>query len=62
MSTTDQWLCITDYAAQYGVSRPTVYKWIDAGLVLTFKVDSVIRIYNQPPSPQSSTSTGVSAR
>lgn len=54
--TTDQWLCITDYAQQYGVSRPTVYKWMDAGLLVTYRVNSIIRIYNHPPGTTQTTS------
>lgn len=70
MSSTDQWLCITDYAHTYGVSRPTVYKWMDAGVLVEgvhyYRVESVVRIYNRPPTQhlaaEPALSTGVSPR
>jgi hypothetical protein len=40
---------ITRYADIYGVSRPTVYKWLDAGLLIVYRVDGVVRVMNQPP-------------
>lgn len=43
------WLSISAYARTYHVDRKTVYKWLDAGLLETFRVDKVIRIANHPP-------------
>lgn len=52
-TTEERWLCITDYAVAYGVTRPTVYKWLDAGILETYKVQRVIRIRNIPPDQHS---------
>jgi predicted site-specific integrase-resolvase len=43
------WVTITRYADIHGVSRPTVYKWLDAGLLVVYRVDGVVRVLNQPP-------------
>jgi excisionase family DNA binding protein len=53
------WLCVTDYACVYNVDRSTVYKWLDAGLLETYRVGRVVRIKNKPPSATSSLSTDV---
>lgn len=45
----EAWLSITAYAEKYAVSRRTVYKWIDCGLVDAFKVERVIRLKDFPP-------------
>ncbi len=56
MSSTE-WLSLSEYAETYGVTRPTVYKWMDAGILIdredyyrvTLNGISVIRIYNRLP-------------
>jgi hypothetical protein len=47
------WVTITRYADIHGVSRPTVYKWMDAGLLIMYRVDGVVRVLNQPPQCKS---------
>lgn len=44
------WVSITTYARIHGVSRPTVYKWLDADLLEYFREGGVVRIKNLPPS------------
>jgi hypothetical protein len=44
-----EWVTITEYAVIYAVSRPTVYKWMDAGLLETFQVEHTVRVKNRPP-------------
>lgn len=48
MNTCD-WLSISAYARAYSVSRATVYKWKDVGLLTTYQVDRCIRVFNLPP-------------
>jgi len=43
------WVSITRYAEIYGITRPTVYKWLRCGLIESYKVDDVIRLRNCPP-------------
>lgn len=51
---TPAWLSISAYSRLYQVDRKTVRKWLDAGLLKTFRVHSVIRVANTPPkTPQS---------
>lgn len=45
----ESWISISRYAQLYGVSRPTVYKWLRAGLLETWKVRRCVRIRNQKP-------------
>ena len=66
MSTADPWLSISDYARAYGVDRSTVYKFLDAGLLETYRVRLegilVVRIRNVPPdrqAPSSSADVGI---
>jgi hypothetical protein len=44
-----EWLSITLYAQRYSTNRKTVYKWLEAGLLETFRVGRCIRVLNQPP-------------
>lgn len=44
------WVSISTYAVLYDTNRKTVYKWLDAGLLETFRVGRCIRVLNQPPS------------
>lgn len=44
-----EWVSITEYATLYDVSRTTVYKWVDAGLLETFQVEKTVRVRNRPP-------------
>jgi excisionase family DNA binding protein len=46
-----EWLSVKEYAEIYRVTRPTVYKWRDCGLLRTFQIGRVVRIYNAPPEP-----------
>lgn len=43
------WISISRYAELYGVSRPTVYKWLKAGLLEAWQVRKCVRIRNQQP-------------
>lgn len=43
------WVSIKEYAAIYGVHRNTVSKWIDHGLVVTYRTIRTVRIKRQPP-------------
>lgn len=44
------WVSIRTYAQQHETTRQTVYKWIEAGLIDTWRVGQVIRVKNQPPA------------
>ena len=44
-----EWLSVSDYARVHSVSRPTVYKWIDANLVDVYRVERILRVRNVPP-------------
>lgn len=47
-----EWLSIAEYARVYGLSRPTVYKLIDAQLLIVFRTSGAVnltRVRNQPP-------------
>lgn len=44
-----EWLTISGYAKKYNANRRTVYKWIAAGLLTTFKVGYVVRVKDLPP-------------
>lgn len=49
---TNAWLSVSAYARVWGVSRRTVYKWLDEGLLDSYTAPpSVIRIKNTPPGP-----------
>lgn len=43
-----KWLSVTKYANVYGVDRSTVYKWLSAHLLETYKQGSILRIKNAP--------------
>ncbi len=43
------WVSISTYAVLYQANRKTVYKWLEAGLLETFRVGRCIRVLNQPP-------------
>ena len=45
----NDWLTVAQYADAYAVSRPTVYKWLEAGLLTFFHVHRTIRIKHAPP-------------
>lgn len=49
MSPEPRWLSITQYAARYNVHRNTVRKWLDGGLLVTYRLEHVIRIQDAPP-------------
>jgi hypothetical protein len=64
MSTSEEWISISQYARAYGVDRSTVYKFLDAGLLDVYRVRCpgilVVRIRNTPPGRQhASTSDAV---
>lgn len=51
MSTSDQgWLSISAYARYYGVSRHTVWKWLQGGLLELYRVGRCVRVRHQPPT------------
>lgn len=45
-----QYVSVTTYTEMFSVDRDTVYKWIDAGLLDTFRVGRLIRVRPVPPS------------
>ena len=48
--TTDrEWLTVTAFAARYGVSRGTVYKWLAGRHLETYEQGTVLRVRNLPP-------------
>ena len=52
-----EWLSITAYAQQYGVTRGTVYKWLTSNLLCTYRLGPVRRIRNLPPDQHASERT-----
>lgn len=42
------WLSVTEYAASYGIDRSTVYKWLAAQLLETYREGTILRIKNLP--------------
>lgn len=44
-----RWLSISDYARRYAVHRNTVRKWLDAGLLTSYRLHHVIRVQDAPP-------------
>lgn len=49
------WINISRYARAYGVDRKTVYKWLAAGLLESWRVGMVVRIKHQPPTERRET-------
>lgn len=49
MSPDTLWVSISAYARIYGIDRSTVYKWLDSGLLTTYRVGKCIRVKHQPP-------------
>lgn len=45
----EDWLSISAYARAYGIDRRTVYKWLEARLLITYRVGTLTRIKDQPP-------------
>lgn len=43
------WLSISAYARAYGIDRGTVYKFLEANLLIYYRVERLIRIKDQPP-------------
>jgi hypothetical protein len=46
------WVSIKEYAALYNVHPNTVAKWMDAGLLVWWRVSKTVRIKRQPPFDQ----------
>lgn len=44
-----EWVTVTAYAHRFGISRATVYKWLDAKLLETYRLRHVLRVRNLPP-------------
>lgn len=44
-----EWVNISLYAERYGISRYTVYKWLDAKVLRFYEAPGVLRIRNLPP-------------
>lgn len=44
-----EWISVSRYATKYGISRHTLYKWMDAGVVHFYRVERVVRVRDQPP-------------
>jgi hypothetical protein len=52
MSTRDDaatWVSVTRYCELYDVNRKTVYKYLDAGLLQSWRVGRVLRVAHRPP-------------
>ena len=49
MSPRADWVSIKEYAALYNVHPNTVAKWMDAGLLVWWRVARTVRIKRQPP-------------
>lgn len=45
-----EWVSISRYAVLFGVNRRTVYKWLEGGLLVCWRVGRVVRIRKQPPN------------
>ena len=53
-----EWVSVTKFARKYGVDRGTVYKWLDNGVLKSYKQGGVRRIldirpdlhFSNPPS------------
>lgn len=43
------WVSIKEYATLYNVHPNTVAKWMDAGLLVYWRVHRTVRIKRQPP-------------
>lgn len=43
------WLTIKAYCRHYAIDRGTVYKWLRAGLLTTYRVGRLVRIKHEPP-------------
>ena len=52
MSPRADWVSIKEYAALYNVHPNTVVKWMDAGLLVWWRVSRTVRIKRQPPFDQ----------
>lgn len=55
------YLSIEAYARQWGVSRQTIYKWLDAELLEHYRFDGMVRIKNICPAHHQPTSTACSS-
>lgn len=56
-SSTATYVSISHYADLYGVTRQTVYKWLnEPGLLDWYRVARVVRIKNRPPVSRRSSS------
>jgi excisionase family DNA binding protein len=43
------WISVRRYCEIYGLSRATVYKYLDSGLLESWQVGRVLRVKNEPP-------------
>lgn len=48
-----EWVTVKRYALIYGIDRGTVYKWLRAGILDTYRVGTLRRIRNRPPEEKS---------
>ena len=48
-----EWVTVKRYAVIYGIDRGTVYKWLRAGILDTYRVGTLRRIRNRPPEEKS---------
>jgi excisionase family DNA binding protein len=44
-----EWVTVSAFARKMGVDRGTVYKWLEAGILDTYRVGLLLRIRNIPP-------------
>lgn len=49
MTPKPDWVSIKEYAALYNVHPNTVSKWLEAGLLIHWRVSKTVRIKRQPP-------------
>lgn len=57
MSDTPPWVSVPVYAQHYNADEKTVHKWLEAGLLESFRVGRFIRVRDQPPRPAMQTPT-----
>lgn len=55
------YLSIEAYARQWGVSRQTIYKWLDADLLEHYRFDGLVRVKNICPSQHRPSSIALSS-
>lgn len=44
------WVKISTYSLKYAADRKTVYKWVEAGLIRSFRAGRTVRVLDTPPA------------